>query len=288
MKKKHTILIVPPRGVPLKSFKIRLTVAIVFLVISFIGFAGFFVPIKTITNNVAEQNQQKNLTEQNRALLQKVLSSLRMLQNVRNQISKLEVKKKQVLSVSGKKQQKADTLEKRIDYRSMSTNEIMSKINRIAANFTPFKSVLSDSGNIFDTIPILYPVAVNAHLSRRFGPAWDPFSGKQRFHFGIDFIELSGYPVYATASGIVKKVEKHPLWGNKVTIVHCGTYTTVYAHLGTVKVSQGKYVRRGTVIGEIGLSGLSSGPHIHYEIWRNGNQVDPEKFLYPVELLALK
>lgn len=286
MKKKHTILIVPPRGVPLKSFKIRLPVAIFFITVSLVGLAGFFIPIKMITNNVAEQNQQKNLTEQNKALLQKVISSLRMLQNVRNQISTLEEKRNKVVDVSGKQQQKVESFDKEIDYRSLSTAEIMAQINRITLGFSPFQSVLTDStSNVFDTIPVLYPVSFNAHLSRRFGAAWDPFSGKERFHYGIDFIASENFPVYATASGLVKKVEKHPLWGNRVTIVHSSTYTTVYAHLGMVDVHQGRRVKRGTPLGTIGMSGLSSGPHVHYEIWRNGNQVDPEKYLYPVELM---
>jgi len=281
MKKKHTILIVPPRGIPLRSFKIRLPVAIVLLVIALIGLTGFFVPVKTVTNNVTEQNQRKNLKEQNKALLQKIISSLRMLQDVRNQISRLDVKKNQVISVSGRQPAKGDTAEKVVDYRALSTTEIMTHLNRIESLVAPFSAEVTDSGNIFDTIPVLYPVNPKAYVSRPFGPAWDPFSGKNRFHWGTDFIAPTGYKVYATASGMVKKIEKHPLWGNRITIEHSPTYTTIYAHLGTVDVAQGRRVRRGEVIGETGMSGLTSGPHVHYEILCNNKQVDPERYLFP-------
>lgn len=288
MKKKHTILIVPPRGIPLKSFKIRLPVAIAVLLIALVGLTGFFVPVKTVTNNVTEQNQRKNLKEQNKALLQKIISSLRMLQDVRNQISRLDVKKKQVLTVSGKQTAPADSVIPAVDYRLQSTAEIMSQINRIESLIAPFRAGINDSGNIFDTIPVLYPVAPQSHMSRQFGPAWDPFSGKNRFHRGIDFTAPAGYHVFATASGIVRKVEKHPLWGNRVMIEHSPTFTTVYAHIGSVKVLQGKRVLRGDVIGETGMSGLTSGPHVHYEILRSDKQVDPELYLFPLTFAMAK
>jgi murein DD-endopeptidase MepM/ murein hydrolase activator NlpD len=286
MKKKHTILIVPPHGVPLKAFRIRLWVAIVIIGISLAGFTGFFVPLKTITDNVAEQNQRKNLTEQNNVLLQKIISALRMLQNVRSQISQLEIKQKNVVSMSGSQQQENVIAVDTIDCSHLSAHELISHIQKIERQFGPFGRIDEDSGNVFDTIPVLSPLVEPFHISRRYGTAYDPFSGTERSHYGTDFIAEAGTPVRATASGIVQRIEKHTLWGNKVTIKHCGSYTTIYAHLGSVNVASGKHVERGEIIGEMGLSGLTSGPHVHYEIWRNDQQVDPEKYLFPIDLIA--
>lgn len=288
MKKKHTILIVPPRGIAPKSVRIKFSVVVLTLVIALVGLIGFLVPLKTVTNTIEEQNQQKNLSRQNKALLQKIATSLRMLQNVRNKISYLENKKQHIQTISGiQSLQKIDSIESLIDYSSMEPSELLKYINRVESVFNIFKNSIENERNVFDTLPILYPAGKNAYLSRNFGIVSDPFSGKKRFHHGIDFIAPVGNPIYATASGIVLKIEKHPLWGNRITIKHSSMYSTVYAHVGKVKTSRGKKVARGEKIGEIGMSGLSSGPHIHYEVLCSGERVDPEEYLFPVHAIVM-
>ena len=77
------------------------------------------------------------------------------------------------------------------------------------------------------------------------------------------------------------RVEKDAVWGNRIVIAHADSISTVYAHLGTVSTASGRTVKRGEVIGTIGYSGLTTGPHVHYEILKNGVAVDPESFFYP-------
>lgn len=285
MKKKHTVIIVPPKGVPIKSFRIGLPVAILLIIIALVGLTGFFVPIKSISNNVAEQNQKKNLVEQNKALLQKVLSSLRLLQNVRTQMGRLEEKKQTVIKVSGHQAHLEEQQEDTVDYAKLKPAEMVEHVKKIEMRFGQFGTLKSDEGNIFDTIPVLNPLGGFAQISRAYGDAFDPFSGKHRFHYGTDFIALAGTPVFAAASGVVRRVEKHPLWGNRITIEHSGSFTTIYAHVGAMFAVQGRKVVRGEKIAEVGMSGLTSGPHVHYEIWHNNIQVDPESYLFPMDLI---
>jgi murein DD-endopeptidase MepM/ murein hydrolase activator NlpD len=286
--KRRTILIVPPRGVPIKAFRIRLSVAFFMAGIILVGFTGLFLPFSLFTNDVTEQNQRKNLTDQNKALLQKIISTLRMLKELKAMVSSLEQQRVQVADVSGKRVEPSAKPQERIDFSQLKSDELLSYIEKMELRFSPFRSTNDDSGNCFDSIPVVPPIPSPAIVSRQFGSAIDPFSGKTRMHNGTDFIAESGTPVFATATGIVQRIEKHAIWGNKVVIQHGADFSTVYAHLGTVKTSRGKLVKRGETIGEIGLSGLTSGPHVHYEIWNKGRVVDPEKYLFPSQLFVEK
>ena len=285
--KRKTILIIPPRGVPLKAFRIRLSVAIIFLVIVVIGIAGFFIPINTLTNDVVEQNQRKNLTEQNKALLQKIITTLRMLKNLKTQVARLEDKQMEVVEVSGNTVPREKETLQRVEFSKLKTEELLPYLENIEKRFGPFLTINQDSADeIFDTIPVIRPIPEPYLITRRFGTAVDPFSGIRKLHNGTDFVAETGTPVIATAAGVIKRIEKHAVWGNKVVIEHSSEFTTVYAHLGKVTTSRGRRVKRGEIIGEIGISGLSSGPHVHYEIWRNNHVVNPEDYQFPVELFA--
>lgn len=285
--KRRTILIIPPRGVPLKAFRIRLSVAVFFVVVVLIGVTGLFLPLETLTDDAVEQNQKRNLTEQNKALLQKVLATLRMLKNLKAQVSRLEDKKEQVLKVSGNNPAKPEEPLPEIDFSRLNSEEILEYVTRIENRFSAFGS--SDTAGdtaAFDSLPVLRPIPEPYLISRRFGLSIDPFSGKKKQHNGTDFVAEEGTPVLATGSGFVKRVETNAIWGRRVVIEHGRGFTTVYAHLGTVKVKNRSRVTRGDVIGEIGTSGLSSGPHVHYEIWHYNEPVNPEEYLFPEKLYA--
>jgi murein DD-endopeptidase MepM/ murein hydrolase activator NlpD len=282
---KRTILIVPPRGVPLKAFRIRLSVAIFLLAIITIGLAGLLLPLEALTDDVAEQNQRRNITEQNKELLQRVLSTLRMLKDLKEQVVRLEEKRGEIKQVTGSKPRQEPLQLGGVDYTRMRPDELLTIVEKIETRFVPYGFYEEESGNVFDSLPVIPPV-VNAPVSRRFGMAIDPFSGKKRHHNGTDFIAEPGTAVIATASGVVQRIERHPIWGKRIYLRHSETFTTVYAHLGEIRTTQGKRVRRGEIIGEIGMSGLSSGPHVHYEILYDGNHVDPEAYVFPAALVA--
>jgi murein DD-endopeptidase MepM/ murein hydrolase activator NlpD len=112
-----------------------------------------------------------------------------------------------------------------------------------------------------------------------FGFRSNPFGWGYEFHQGIDFVAAYGSPIYATASGTVTKAEWEPGYGNHVMVDHGYGLETLYAHLSDIKVNQGDRVSRHRMIGELGNTGRSSGPHLHYSVFRNGQPVDPKKYL---------
>jgi murein DD-endopeptidase MepM/ murein hydrolase activator NlpD len=135
---------------------------------------------------------------------------------------------------------------------------------------------------LFTTLPVAYPCPASKTISRAFGRYKDPFTRKHKGHFGVDFVADEGTPVQVTAHGWVARVRKSARWGIRIVVAHRYEVETVYAHLRTTYVHRGQYVRKGDTIGEVGTSGLTIGPHLHYEIHSNGRAIDPEKLLFPL------
>ena len=107
----------------------------------------------------------------------------------------------------------------------------------------------------------------------------DPFLGRPAIHTGIDLRGDVGEPVHATATGRVSIAGREGGYGNMVEISHGNGLATRYGHLSAIDVKVGQTVRIGEVIGKIGSTGRSTGPHLHYETRINGEAVDPQKFL---------
>jgi murein DD-endopeptidase MepM/ murein hydrolase activator NlpD len=118
------------------------------------------------------------------------------------------------------------------------------------------------------------PVA-NARVSSGFGMRMHPILGYSRFHKGMDFAAVHGTPVRAVTDGMVAIAGRHGGNGNFVRLSHSAALGTSYSHLSRIAVSPGSYVRQGQVIGYVGSTGLSTGPHLHFEVYRNGAPVNP-------------
>jgi murein DD-endopeptidase MepM/ murein hydrolase activator NlpD len=126
------------------------------------------------------------------------------------------------------------------------------------------------------------PLGSKVEISSRYGWRSNPFGWSQEFqefHQGIDFVAPYGSPVHATAAGVVQRATWDEGFGNYVVIEHSDTHSTLYAHLAALKVGQGTQVRRYQVIGYLGSTGRSSGPHLHYEVHRHDRPIDPAQYL---------
>lgn len=132
-------------------------------------------------------------------------------------------------------------------------------------------------------IPLGRPV--QGTVTSRFGKRKDPVNKKKGFHTGLDFRGKRGEKIYATADGTVKKAFKNGGYGKYILISHGNGYTTSFAHMQTLLVKKGDRVKRGQLIGLVGNSGRSTGPHLHYEINLNKKPVDPDKFMKFAKLL---
>jgi murein DD-endopeptidase MepM/ murein hydrolase activator NlpD len=125
--------------------------------------------------------------------------------------------------------------------------------------------------------PSLWPVI--GHLTAGFGERLDPFSGEGAFHTGVDISSQYGTAVRAAADGVVTGAEEHVGYGRLVVLDHGYGVTTFYGHLSAFNVTVGQHVNRGDVIGYVGVSGRTTGPHVHYEVRINGAPVNPMRYL---------
>lgn len=116
---------------------------------------------------------------------------------------------------------------------------------------------------------------VNGGMTSGFGYRRHPILGYRKFHAGIDFGAPSGAPVYAATDGVVVMAGRAGGCGNAVKINHGGNLATRYCHMSRLATSSGARVRQGQIIGYVGSTGLSTGPHLHYELYRNGSVVNP-------------
>lgn len=112
-----------------------------------------------------------------------------------------------------------------------------------------------------------------------FGMRTDPIAGGQRYHAGVDLPETTGTPVFATADGQIGTAGRARGYGLLVTIRHPSGYETRYAHMSRIAVASGQMVRRGRLIGYVGSTGRSTGPHLHYEVRLRGQVVNPASYM---------
>jgi murein DD-endopeptidase MepM/ murein hydrolase activator NlpD len=177
---------------------------------------------------------------------------------------------------------------------SMSNNELVHSIaqavsnlkNRIAAQNASYKQIgnlINNKEKLLSATPAIQPVS-NKDLNRiasGFGYRIDPIYKTVKFHAGLDFTAPQGTPIYATADGVVKTAGfSDGGYGNHVVINHGYGYETLYGHMYRVKVRSGQRVKRGDLIGYVGSTGKSTGPHCHYEVHKNGQKLDPVYFFY--------
>ena len=125
------------------------------------------------------------------------------------------------------------------------------------------------------------PLGMPTHgsLTSPFGNRIDPLNGRRAFHAGMDFKSDRNGKIYATADGMIKEADWNGSFGRYVEIDHGNGYSTVYAHLAKFAVKAGGPVQRGQLIGYIGSSGRSTGPHLHYELRYHGIAIDPGKYV---------
>jgi murein DD-endopeptidase MepM/ murein hydrolase activator NlpD len=128
--------------------------------------------------------------------------------------------------------------------------------------------------------PGIMPVDIsNGRVSSEFGMRIHPIYGNRRMHTGIDFAVATGMQVVSAADGEVIFAGVKGGYGNLVIIDHFNEYTTRYAHLSKIKVHKGDYIKRGEVVGQVGMTGAATGPHLHYEVRVNGQEKNPREFL---------
>jgi len=165
--------------------------------------------------------------------------------------------------------QRLDILTKQIVVQSRSLDEI---------------AVLAEEKEkLLEAIPAIQPVRNEdlTHIASGFGYRTDPFTKARKFHWGMDFTAPRGTPVYASGDGVVSRADNTASgYGKHIRVDHGYGYESLYAHLYKYNVKKGQKVKRGDLIGFVGSTGRSEAPHLHYEIFKDNDRINPINFYY--------
>lgn len=179
-------------------------------------------------------------------------------------------------------------------YRFRNTDELLAEIDlviyslkhRLAvqkASFDTIEKMVQSKEKMLASIPAIQPISNKnlEHVASGFGFRIDPIYKTPKMHTGLDFAAAVGTPVYATADGVVSTAGyDNGGYGNHVIINHGYGYETLYGHMVRIKARRGERVKRGQVVGWVGSTGKSTGPHLHYEVIRNKHKIDPVHFFF--------
>jgi murein DD-endopeptidase MepM/ murein hydrolase activator NlpD len=166
---------------------------------------------------------------------------------------------------------------------AMRLDKIRKRIYVQSQSFDELIAFASEKEEMLSSIPAIQPLS-NKDLKRTasgFGYRIHPIYKISKFHSGMDFTAPTGTEVYATGNGVISTVKSaRRELGNHIIVDHGFGYTTVYGHLDKFNVREGQKVKRGDVIGFVGSTGLSTAPHLHYEVLVNGRYVDPALYYF--------
>lgn len=179
-----------------------------------------------------------------------------------------------------------------MQYQGLSNADLMIQLNRNidlldrqlyaqSLSFDELRNQALSQRDKIDHVPGVLPINIEDYtMSSGYGYRVDPVYGGTRFHEGLDFAAPAGTPVYATAAGIVKLAGLNGGYGNCVEIDHGYNYLTRFGHLSKIDVREGATVRRGDKIGEVGSTGKSTGPHLHYEVRFKKQPMNPVNYYF--------
>ncbi len=168
-----------------------------------------------------------------------------------------------------------DIISRQLYVQSKSFDEIIDLINK--------------NNDMLRCIPAIMPIRNDDLTRTASGWGWriHPIYKIKKFHEGMDFSAPTGTEIYATGDGVVSVVEtSYSGYGKHVKIDHGFGYQTIYAHMNSFKVRVGQKVKRGDIIGTVGSTGLSTGPHLHYEVLKKGTKVNPQLYYFQEDLDA--
>lgn len=239
---------------------------------------------------------RKKLAQENRALEERVGRLDQDLGRLRKELVRLDEQKVNALLLSGigfieeEEKEKSGRLFSFFQGLSPMKADVAASLERARALSHSLDStlvLLSRESGLVEGLPTSYPVAPDAIVIREFGHSPDPFTGRKALHAGVDFSVHPGAPVHASGAGTVIEAGKDHLWGWCVRIDHGRDVATFYAHLERIAVKRGQKVERGQVIGAMGMSGVATGVHLHYELSIRGSQTDPMRYFLPELTLAV-
>ena len=294
-KKKLTFMIVPDSNAVSRQLSIRVwyfwaTLALTIVLL----FTSFFLASEYIKTQVSDAELIK-LQQENQELSQKyeeIRWTLAETDNRYSELVKKEIALRQVfglpeinleerqLGIGGPGGVSMTSLSE-TEQLAYATEAEVDRLLRLSSfeleKYAEVEAGLNDLKDRLDHTPSIWPT--KGWLSRGFGMKNDPFTGYRKLHRGVDVSNHTGTPIFAPAEGRVKTVLTDRGMGKMLVIDHGYGFITRYGHLSEILVKRGQMLSRGDVIGKMGSTGYSTGPHLHYEIWKHGKVLNPQDYI---------
>lgn len=258
--------------------------------------------IVSVAYRLFPSTKEKILMQQNEALMQNYLALDEQTRKLQQQLGQLEKRDNEVYraifeanpipdSARAKEieQQKEIQLVQGMNQFDLETsilgtlNNLTRRMKAQEKSYVQIDQFIKNKEELLACTPAIQPLS-NKDLKRiasGFGHRIDPVYKTVKFHAGLDFTAPQGTPIYASANGVVRTAAHLGTgYGNHVVINHGYGYETLYGHMYRIKAKAGQRVKRGEIIGYVGSTGKSTGPHCHYEVHKNGRPLDPVYFFY--------
>lgn len=264
------------------SWKDRTKQILLFLLCSVIFGGGlFFIIFYSLeaTDEASLRKENSELKSQYNILNRRLDNSLAIMNDIQNRDDNFYRVMMQMEPMTRSQRFAGLDNEKRYkDIQKMSDNELVQLLaqrldlfdRQLYAQSISFDQLKKEAGNQQDKIahiPAIIPINIKDYtMSSGYGYRRDPVYGSTKFHAGLDFAAKTGTNVFATGDGIVDVADRRSGYGNCIEILHGYNYMTRYAHLSEILVKPGQQVKRGDLIGKVGSTGKSTGPHLHYEV----------------------
>ena len=306
MKDESRLIFVPRNNSEVKEFKISrlkiITYSFVFLIsFTFIGKISLDLLV-----DFSHNSKIKTLERTNAVLQDRLVEAKAQIDSINNQVKLIFHKDEELRTVLGLSQLSSDVREVGIggadfDYNfedevsgfedNVGLGEQLSELAKlereVKLQLTSYKELMVAFQTQQDSLkylPSLKPI-LDGYISRTYGVKRHPILHKNRMHYGIDFSAPIGTPVYASADGVISYTGSMSGYGRTVQVDHKYGYKTQYSHLSKYVVRNGQTVKRGEKIGEVGNTGLSTGPHLHYEVHFKGKVLDPSTYYFDDKIL---
>jgi murein DD-endopeptidase MepM/ murein hydrolase activator NlpD len=295
MHKATKLLFIPSGEKPVREFSISkrgfYTGIIVLPLLSLLGFYLVFSGILQKDEGIS--NHRRQMARENFKLTNNILELKKSYRHLKSQIKNLSTEKEKILAMSEIKikgttippaRDAANQPEKTFSGDKSNGDNIDILLARVCGLThrldSLYKIMIRKTAEVRN-MPTTVPVSGDNFIIRGFGRGIDPFSDRKTFHYGVDFAGKLGEPVFAAGDGIVKSVGKDAFFGKMISIKHGQSTETFYAHLQSINVQEGQKITRGQIIAAIGNTGLTTGPHLHYEIMTRGKKRDPLLYYLP-------
>jgi murein DD-endopeptidase MepM/ murein hydrolase activator NlpD len=259
-----TIMLIPHSKTRPVNFKVPFIGMFTTIVLCCLGIV-FILSIAVDTFEYYRMKDKLNYYSQQFLELNKTMTALKKAENEFKRLFSLKSREKVLENL--------DTS----DSGSIDMENLKHQIKSTVESVGEIKDYLRTQRDIYVATPKGSPVV--GKISSHYGQREHPRSGEENFHSGIDLSSSPGNPVKATADGIVSFSGWSGGSGNLVVLEHGHGFSTFYAHNRSIPVKVAKKVKRGDIIGYVGSTGYSTGPHVHYEIWKDGKPINPVNYL---------